>query len=159
MHKALCGAVAAIALIGTPAFAADTPVKAPPPPPAPVYSWTGWYVGGNIGASYGTFKTDFNAPLTVAVTDTTPRVLELPVAFPLSAFLTPIQRTRAASSVVVRSATIGSSHRFGSRALRPTSKAISKDTAIQLPVTSMGTSRVVFQMGTNSQPMRSDLQS
>jgi outer membrane immunogenic protein len=72
MHKALCGAVAAIALIGTPAFAADTPVKAPPPSPAPVYSWTGWYVGGNIGASYGTFKTDFNAPLTVAVTDNSP---------------------------------------------------------------------------------------
>jgi outer membrane immunogenic protein len=41
-------AVAAIAaLIGSPAFAADMPLKAPPP--APVASWAGWYVGGNAG--------------------------------------------------------------------------------------------------------------
>jgi outer membrane immunogenic protein len=60
--KKLLTAIAAIALIGTPAFAADIAVKAPPlPPPAPVYNWTGWYVGGNVGASFGTFKTDFNA--------------------------------------------------------------------------------------------------
>jgi outer membrane immunogenic protein len=36
------------------------PVKAPPsPPPAPVYNWTGWYVGGNVGGSRGDAKTDF----------------------------------------------------------------------------------------------------
>src|SRR5262249_53414154 len=40
-------------LIGTPAFAADMGVKAPPPAPAPVYNWTGWYVGGNAGFSFG----------------------------------------------------------------------------------------------------------
>ena len=28
-------------------------VKAPPSPAAPVYSWSGWYVGGNIGYSWG----------------------------------------------------------------------------------------------------------
>ncbi len=33
------------------------PVKASPPPPATVYSWTGWYVGGNIG--YGWSHRDF----------------------------------------------------------------------------------------------------
>jgi outer membrane immunogenic protein len=54
--KKLVAAIAAIALFGTPAFA-----QAPPPAPAPVYNWTGWYVGGNVGASFGTFKTDFNA--------------------------------------------------------------------------------------------------
>jgi len=33
----------------TSAFAADMAVKAPPLPPAPVNSWTGFYVGGDIG--------------------------------------------------------------------------------------------------------------
>jgi outer membrane immunogenic protein len=47
--KKLATAIAAIALIGTPA-----------------YSWTGFYIGGNIGASFGRAKTDFNAaPVTV----------------------------------------------------------------------------------------------
>src|SRR3981189_3887757 len=32
-----------------PAAAADMPLKAPPPP-APVYSWTGCYLGGSAGS-------------------------------------------------------------------------------------------------------------
>jgi outer membrane immunogenic protein len=70
--KKLATAVAAIALIATPAFAADMAVKAPPPPSsAPVYNWTGWYIGGNLGASFGSVKTDINvAPVDVV---TTPR--------------------------------------------------------------------------------------
>jgi outer membrane immunogenic protein len=35
-------------------------LSAPPPAPAPVYNWTGWYVGLNAGASFGNAKTDFN---------------------------------------------------------------------------------------------------
>jgi outer membrane immunogenic protein len=50
--KKLTTAIAAIALIGTPAFAADIGVPSrsyyPPPPPA-IYDWTGIYVGGHIG--------------------------------------------------------------------------------------------------------------
>jgi outer membrane immunogenic protein len=66
--KRLSTSIAAIALIGTPAFAADMAVKAPAPPPAPVYNWTGWYVGVNAGASMGNVKTDFNvAPVTVTL--------------------------------------------------------------------------------------------
>jgi outer membrane immunogenic protein len=34
------------------ALAADLPVKAPPPPPAAVHSWTGWYVGLNAGYAW-----------------------------------------------------------------------------------------------------------
>jgi len=41
--KKLATVIAAIELIGTPAFAADMAVKAPAPMPAPVYNWTGWY--------------------------------------------------------------------------------------------------------------------
>jgi outer membrane immunogenic protein len=65
--KKLATVIAVAGLIGTPALAADMPVKGPPPPPAaPVYNWTGWYVGGNLGASFGHVKTDFNvAPVTV----------------------------------------------------------------------------------------------
>jgi opacity protein-like surface antigen len=64
--KKLATAIAAIALIGTPALAADIAVKAPPPAPAPVYNWTGFYVGGNVGASFGHAKTDYNiAPVTL----------------------------------------------------------------------------------------------
>jgi outer membrane immunogenic protein len=36
------------ATLGTPALAADMPLKAPPP----VWSWAGWYVGGNLGGTW-----------------------------------------------------------------------------------------------------------
>jgi len=42
---------AAVAL-STGAFAADLPSRAPPPvyvPPAPIFTWTGIYIGGQIG--------------------------------------------------------------------------------------------------------------
>ena len=48
MRKAATAIVIAI-LVGTPALAADMAVKAPPPP-APVYSWTGFYIGLEGGA-------------------------------------------------------------------------------------------------------------
>ena len=43
------------------AHAADMVVKAPPPP-APVLSWSGFYVGGNIGYSWGKVSGDLNDP-------------------------------------------------------------------------------------------------
>lgn len=44
-------ALAAIAvLVGSRASAADMALKAPPPPP-PAFSWTGFYIGANAGAS------------------------------------------------------------------------------------------------------------
>jgi outer membrane immunogenic protein len=47
--KVWLGAVAIAALVGTPALAADMPLKAPPPV---LYSWAGFYIGGNIGGSF-----------------------------------------------------------------------------------------------------------
>jgi outer membrane immunogenic protein len=49
MKKTCIGIAALAALITAPAFAADMPLKAPPPPPAPACTWCGWYVGLNAG--------------------------------------------------------------------------------------------------------------
>jgi hypothetical protein len=46
--KTLIASVAFIALCTAVAGAADLAVKAPSPPP-PVFSWTGFYIGANIG--------------------------------------------------------------------------------------------------------------
>lgn len=44
-------AIVSALMFATPAAqAADMALKAPPPPPAPISSWTGFYVGGNAGA-------------------------------------------------------------------------------------------------------------
>ena len=51
---------AASFLIGTvSAVAADMAVKAPPPPAA-VFSWAGFYAGGNVGYSWGESRNDWN---------------------------------------------------------------------------------------------------
>ena len=56
IRKVLMSTVALMAISGT-AFAADLPSRrAPPvyiPPPIPVFSWTGFYVGGQIGYGFG----------------------------------------------------------------------------------------------------------
>jgi outer membrane immunogenic protein len=54
MKKLVVAGVAATALCGAPAVAADMAVKAPPIAPlaAPVYSWTGCYIGGNTGGAW-----------------------------------------------------------------------------------------------------------
>src|SRR5262245_21837229 len=39
----------AFTALATSAIAADLPVRPPPPAPAPVYLWTGCYIGGNVG--------------------------------------------------------------------------------------------------------------
>jgi outer membrane immunogenic protein len=54
MQKKFAIVVTAIAtLTGAPALAADMAVKAPPPSLLPVYSWTGFYVGANLGGGWG----------------------------------------------------------------------------------------------------------
>jgi outer membrane immunogenic protein len=40
------------------ATAADLPRKAPPPPPPPPPSWTGCYIGANVGGAWGRFEVD-----------------------------------------------------------------------------------------------------
>ena len=56
IRKVLLSTVAFVAISGT-AFAADLPSRrAPPvyvPPPIPIFSWTGFYIGGDVGAAFG----------------------------------------------------------------------------------------------------------
>src|SRR5579864_6736223 len=58
MKRMLVGIAAATSLIATGALAADLPARAPvytqaPAYVEPVFDWTGFYVGGNIGYSWG----------------------------------------------------------------------------------------------------------
>lgn len=63
MKKAALGIAVIGALLGTPALAADMPLKAPPAPPPPL--WTGWYIGANIGGSFGTATQTGSFPATI----------------------------------------------------------------------------------------------
>ncbi len=60
MKRVLFAAVGLIALAGLPAAAADLPAKAPilKAPPVEVWNWTGFYIGGNGGYSWGRSDTD-----------------------------------------------------------------------------------------------------
>ena len=62
MKKTLIAFFATIALSGTPALAADMALKAPPPPPPP--TWTGIYIGGNIGGAWSRTSWCTDATLT-----------------------------------------------------------------------------------------------
>ena len=53
MKKLMFIAVAAAALFGAPAIAAELPLKAAPL----LFDWTGWYLGGNGGYSWGSSRT------------------------------------------------------------------------------------------------------
>jgi outer membrane immunogenic protein len=57
MKKLLMAGLALASLTGGVSYAADMPVKARPMPVA-VYSWTGFYIGGNAGWSWGRANTD-----------------------------------------------------------------------------------------------------
>lgn len=67
MKKSLLGLVAVSALIAAPAMAADLsmPLKAPPPAVSAPPLWTGWYIGANIGGSFGTAAQNASFPPTV----------------------------------------------------------------------------------------------
>jgi outer membrane immunogenic protein len=57
MKKAVLIALALTTLVASPPFAADLSRPAPaykalPPPPAPIFTWTGFYLGGNLGGAW-----------------------------------------------------------------------------------------------------------
>jgi len=57
MKRTLTGIAALTSLLATPAFAADLPMWSSypraPAYAAPLFTWTGFYVGGNVGYSFG----------------------------------------------------------------------------------------------------------
>src|ERR1700724_3277925 len=74
-RKFLLASVGAIALTGSAAFAADLPSRAPPPvylPPPPIFTWTGIYIGGQVGYAWGTGANNFTGfdPVTGTFIDT-----------------------------------------------------------------------------------------
>src|SRR6185437_8635557 len=62
MKKSILGFIATGALIAAPAMAADLrmPLKAPIAPS--VFSWTGFYIGGNVGGSWAHVPENFSIP-------------------------------------------------------------------------------------------------
>jgi outer membrane immunogenic protein len=60
-------ALASAMLLGSigSAYAADMAVKAPPPPIAPVWNWTGFYIGGNVGGAWSDNSYSYNMPFTL----------------------------------------------------------------------------------------------
>jgi outer membrane immunogenic protein len=69
---AAIAAIAALSFIGG-ASAADMPVKASvykaPSPAIVPYSWTGWYIGANVGYSWGKARSDIEIPNFVSALD------------------------------------------------------------------------------------------
>jgi outer membrane immunogenic protein len=61
LRRSLLASVGALALTGSATFAADLPSRAPPPvflPPPPIFTWTGVYLGGQIGYAWANDPAD-----------------------------------------------------------------------------------------------------
>ena len=72
-RKIFLASVGAIALTGSAAFAADLPSRAPPPvylPPPPIFTWTGIYIGGQVGYAWGTGANQFDGFIDDTFVDT-----------------------------------------------------------------------------------------
>jgi outer membrane immunogenic protein len=68
MRKLLLATACAISVSSVPTLAADLtprmPLKAPPVAPPPIFTWTGCYLGGNVGGGWGRkdFSDEFFTP-------------------------------------------------------------------------------------------------
>jgi outer membrane immunogenic protein len=63
-RQILLASVGAIAIAGS-AYAADLPYRGPPPvylPPPPIFTWTGIYIGGQVGYAWGRDNVNLAGP-------------------------------------------------------------------------------------------------
>ncbi|MGP0057919.1 MAG: outer membrane protein [Beijerinckiaceae bacterium] len=63
MFRKLLLSTVALVAVSSAAFAADLPSRSAPPvyiPPPPVFSWTGVYIGGQVGYQWGTTTTAYS---------------------------------------------------------------------------------------------------
>jgi outer membrane immunogenic protein len=82
MKNLLRRSVGLMVLLASPVMAADIAVKTPTPVPVPVYSWTGFYVGGNIGYSWGDSHTDLSGSVNViSFPGTASQFINAPIPF------------------------------------------------------------------------------
>lgn len=66
--KKLVLSTAAISVLAISAgFAADLPMKAPPQPAAPIFNWSGFYIGGTAGGAWGDPKLEESSGRTMTV--------------------------------------------------------------------------------------------
>jgi len=72
MSRLITALLGATALGIVSASAADLPFKAPPPPMVPVYSWSGCYIGGQVGYGWGTDSDNETITATGATSPFTP---------------------------------------------------------------------------------------
>jgi outer membrane immunogenic protein len=92
MRKALLATIAFVAMnVGSAAVAADLPVKAAPPPPPMVYdSWTGFYIGAEVGGKWGrttwTTTAIANPPFLPIIDASSPRTFD-PSSFRVGGYL------------------------------------------------------------------------
>ncbi|MGH6837860.1 MAG: outer membrane protein [Methylocella sp.] len=73
-RQILLASVGAIAIAGS-AFAADLPYRGPPPvylPPAPIFTWTGLYLGAQIGYVWGSDPIEVDSTVPSAFFNTKP---------------------------------------------------------------------------------------
>jgi outer membrane immunogenic protein len=61
LRRSIGSALAALPMLAASlsAQAADMPLKSPPPA-APMFSWTGFYIGAHVGSGWGTREFDYN---------------------------------------------------------------------------------------------------
>jgi outer membrane immunogenic protein len=76
MNKLAFAIVSLGTLVAAPAFAADMPLKAPPPAVAPAPLWTGFYLGVNVGYSWGNSSTTYTGTGTGFVPFTTSQSMD-----------------------------------------------------------------------------------